>query len=148
VTWWLATICLWDALCKRGRLIMQQAKRLEDVAGDRETGDGLLGRSAYILDHIPMRRALGIDVDVARERITCRHTGSTIWAIPQGGSIIRQRTPSGIASDECAFQPEFEESFMAAMPCIRSGGWFVGATTADMTDGGFTRRVAYDEADA
>jgi hypothetical protein len=144
LTWWMATIALWDAAFHKGRLIMQQAKRLEDVIGDETTGDGLLGRTKYILARIPCARDLGLTVDAKADRLVFPRSRSTIWAIPQGGSILRQRTASGIESDEAAFQPEFGDALTAAIPCIRSGGWFVAVSTADLTDGGAMFRLVRD----
>jgi len=147
VTWWLASLALWDAVHHDNRLIMLQSKRLEDVIGDMQTGDGLLGRVKYMLHRIPYRHEIGLEFDPfengsAKVSIASRH--STIWAIAQGGAILRQRTAGGIASDETALQPEFEESFTAAMPCIRSGGWWWGATTANVVDKGFSRKLVKD----
>jgi len=147
-TWWAATIALWECLFHRNRLVMLQSKRLDDVVGDEHTGDGLLGRAKFILHHIPCHRLLGIQCRPLTERVTFEHTHSTMWGIPQGADIIRQRTPSGLISDECAFQDEFEDAFMAMIPAIRSGGWFCGITTPDLTDGGFTQRLYHDLADA
>ena len=146
-TWWLATLGLWDGLCHDGRLIMFQSKREEDVLGDMETGDGLMGRAKYILTRIPYQRELGIEYanfenGTTKLVITGRH--STIWAIPQGGQVIRQRTAGGIATDETAQQLEFEESFTASVPCTRSGGWYWGATTAALKDKGFSRKLVKD----
>jgi len=152
VTWWMAGIVAWDPLFHTNRLIMAQARTEADVIGDRETGDGLLGRAKFILDHVPGAAFLGCkvgrDIDIKEGVVTFARTRSTIQAIAQGGDKIRQRTPSGMASDECAFQPEFEGAYMAVQACLRAGGWFVGATTADKSDKGFTRKVYFDEADA
>jgi len=147
-TWWASSIALWEGLCNPHRLIMLQSKRLEDVIGDPNTGDGLLGRAKFILHHIPCHGLLGIKCAELSDRIIFAHTESTLWGIPQGGEIIRQRTPAGIVSDECAFQEEFEDSFTATTPCIRAGGWFVGITTAGLKDGGFTRKLFRDELEA
>lgn len=148
LTWWLAAISLWDAIFHPNRLIMMQARRLEDVVGDRWTGDGLFGRAQFILDHIPGRGILGLrsgtQVREGMERLVFKHNRSTLWPIPQGGKQIRQHTPSGIASDETAFQDEFADAFNAAIPAIRSGAWFVGVSTADLSDGGFTRKLIKD----
>jgi hypothetical protein len=73
--------------------------------------------------------------------------GSTLWAIPQGGDIIRQRTPSGYFSDEVAFQPEFEAGWTSAIPAARSGGWILAVSTADLTDGGYFERLVHDRPD-
>jgi len=143
-TWFGAGVSVWDPITKRKRLIMQQAKKFEDVVGDRETGDGLMGRANFIIDHIPYKRALGLDIEQPEGRIRFKHTKSTIWGIPQGGNIIRQRTAAGIVSDECAYQDEFSEAWASMVPCIRSGGWVLLMSTAALLDGGQWKRIVHD----
>ena len=41
-----------------------------------------------------------------------------MWAIPQGGNVLRQHTPSGLFIDEKAFQPSLEAGIGAT-----SGSW-------------------------
>ena len=63
--------------------------------------------------------------------ITFPKLNSAILAIPQGGAIVRQRTPSGILSDEAQYQEDFGDAYVAARPCIRGGGWMVALSTAN-----------------
>jgi hypothetical protein len=144
LTWLFVGLALWDALFHRGRLIMLQSKREEDAVGDETSGDGLLGRAKFIMNHLPLRRELCPEYTPVGTKILFPRQGSTIWAIPQGGAIIRQRTASGILSDEAAFQPEFGDAYTAAQPCVRGGGWFVALSTADLSDGGAFRRLYED----
>jgi len=137
MTWLFCTLALWDAMMHPGRLIMLQSKREDDAIGDENSGDGLLGRCKAILNNLPGSQFLN-DQDVRLpdghtahkrgNRIQFSHN-STLWAIPQGAAIIRQRTASGILSDEAAFQEEFSNAYTAALPCIRGGGWFVAVST-------------------
>jgi len=148
MTWLMVILALWDAVFHRGRLIMLQSKREDDAVGDENSGDGLLGRGKYIMNHIPFQQKLVPDYDPAGKMIRIRgDVGSTLWAIPQGAAIIRQRTASGILSDESAFQPEAGDSYTAARPCIRGGGWYVQLTTPDLADGGHSRRLHEDRLD-
>jgi len=48
--------------------------------------------------------------------------GGTIWGIPQGPDMFRSYTATLVIGDECCFQPEFEASYMAALPMIKGGG--------------------------
>jgi hypothetical protein len=144
VTWWAAATEVWDALSHDLHLIVAQGKRLDDVVGSEDTGDGLLGRAKFILQRIPMARFLGADAEIYNESIVFPKTHSVIQAIPMGGDIIRQRTLAGIDSDECAFQDDFEDAYLAASATIRSGGWFRAMSTADLTDGGFFKRLVLD----
>lgn len=45
-----------------------------------------------------------------------------LWAIPQGGDVLRQHTASGVFCDEAAFQPDLEASIRAAQPMLAGGG--------------------------
>jgi hypothetical protein len=57
---------------------------------------------------------------------------SHIWGIPEGGSIIRSNTPSLVVADEAAFQPEFGESYTAALPAVKGGGSYVALSSAEL----------------
>ena len=131
MTWLFCCLYLWEAMFHPGRLVMLQSKREEDAIGDETAGDGLMGRVKFVLNHIPR---VGIVVPVYRaraNRLEFPAINSTIWAIPQGADIIRQRTASGILSDECGFQDEFANAYTAAIPCIRGGGRFTALSTAN-----------------
>jgi len=130
-TWLFVGLALWDAMFHRGRLIILQSKRQDDAIGNRVAGDGLLGRAGFILDHIPGGRVLCPPSRSVFDKIEFPTLNSTIWAIPQGEDIIRQRTASGILADEAGFQDEFEGAYTAARPCIRGGGWYVALSTAN-----------------
>lgn len=133
MTWLFVALGLWDAMFHPGRLIMFQSKRLDDAIGDETAGDGLLGRAKFIMHHLPGRELLLPEYEPKRQtfdRIKFRSHNSTIWAIPQGADIIRQRTASGILSDEAAFQDQFASAYGAAMPCVRGGGWVVALSSA------------------
>jgi hypothetical protein len=45
-----------------------------------------------------------------------------MWAIPQGGDVLRQHTASGLFIDEAAFQPDLAASIRAAQPMLKGGG--------------------------
>jgi len=141
MTWLFAALCLWDTLHK-GKFTVQQSKRLEDAVGNEHAGDGPLGRSKFILNHIPGRKALGLVegdgfVKLATS-VSFPKLNSLLLAIPQGGNIIRQRTVSGILSDESHFQDEFSDAYTGAMACIRGDKaslahlWFVSLSTANL----------------
>jgi len=147
MTWLFVILCLWDALFHHGRLIMFQSKREEDAIGDETSGDGLLGRAKFIMNHMPGREILVPDYTPMGKKILLPSNNSTLWAIPQGASIIRQRTASRILSDEAALQPEAADAYTAARPCIRGGGGYSSVTTANMADGGHTRLLHEDRLD-
>lgn len=60
--------------------------------------------------------------------------GSRIWAVPQGGDVIRSNVPSVLFGDECAFQPEFGLAYQAALPALRGGGQGIFVSSAELGD--------------
>lgn len=147
LTWLFVILATWEGIFRKGRLIMLQSKREADAIGDSNSGDGLLGRAKYVLNHMPCRGALIPGYDPAGKMIRFKGTGSTLQAIPQGGDVIRTHTVSGVVSDEAALQEECADAYTAAMPCIRGGGWYVSITTPSYEDKGFTRRLHEDNLD-
>ena len=149
MTWLFSALSLWDCLFHSGRLVMLQSKREADAIGNETAGDGLLGRAKFILNEIPCKDVIGglvegVDYVKLSNRIEFPQMSSTLWAIPQGAHIIRQRTASGVLSDESHFQDEFEDAYTAAIPCIRAGGWFVSLSTAHPS---FANRLHEDRTD-
>lgn len=134
-TWLFAGLGLWYAIVNKGKLVMLQSKRLDDAVGIESAGDGLLGRAKFILHHIPHPYEIGlvdgVDYRMTFDKIEFPKWNSALWAIPEGGDVIRQRTASLIISDESHFQPAFKDSYAAARPCIRGGGRFVSLSTAN-----------------
>lgn len=147
MTWLFVILALWLGLFHEGQLIMLQSKREDDAIGDENSGDGLLGRAKFIMNNMPGREILVPGYEPMHKKILLTGQMSTLWAIPQGAAIIRQRTASFILSDEAAFQPEAENAYTAARPCIRGGGRYVSLTTPDMADGGHTRKLHEDRLD-
>ncbi len=145
VTWFAAAISAWYAVHRPGRLVYQQSKRLEDVVGNEHTGDGLMGRTKFILNHIPYRDWLlpKGTVDIKSESITFPRWNSSITPLAQGGDKIRSHTVSLLVTDETAFQDQFADAFTATVASIRRGRW-LGITTPDLHDGGTSMRIAMD----
>lgn len=66
---------------------------------------------------------------------------SELFAIPQGGDIIRQYTGSGLFIDEAAFHPDLEAAVGAAQPMVKDGGRIDLVSTAEP---GYFQDVAED----
>lgn len=161
MTWFFCALCLWDVIFHPGRLVILQSQVYADAVGSRIKGTGLLGRCQFILDHIPCGRYLLGDAWFTdgdkTESLEFKHN-SGLLPIAQGGNKIRSNTVWGWFSDESAFQPEFEDSYTAALACRRSlddeprtngnKPWGVALSTADMHDGGYFKRLVHDEPDA
>lgn len=129
ITWLFVGLYLWEAMFHTGRLIFFQSKKEEDAVGDENSGTGPLGRAKFIYSHLAPQ--LKSRAEITYNKIKFLDTNSTIWAIPQGGDVIRQHTPSGILSDEMAFQFEAEKGFIAAKPALDKGARFTGVSSAN-----------------
>jgi len=133
-TWFGCCVSLWDVLFHRGRLVFLQTKREEDAIGNEDAAAGLLGRCKFILRHVPgiemLEPQLDMKTNFQSNKIVFPHLNSMLWAIPEGGDIIRSHTPSGVFSDECNFQPEFGNAYAAFIAGLRGGGWFYGCSSA------------------
>jgi len=123
-----------------GRLIFLQSKREEDAIGNANAATGLLGRTRFILEHLPPD--LQPQYKTSANKIEFPTNNSTIWAIPQGPDILRQHTASGILSDEMAFQYLAEDAYTAAIPTIENGGKFTALSTANP---GFFQKLFTDQ---
>lgn len=128
-TWLFVCLYLWEAIMIPGRLIFLQSKREEDAIGNANAATGLLGRTRFVLDHLPAGLRPEFRATVNKIEFPANH--STIWAIPQGPDILRQHTASGILSDEMAFQYLAEDAYTAAIPTIENGGKFTAVSTAN-----------------
>jgi hypothetical protein len=56
--------------------------------------------------------------------------GSEIIGLPRGADQIRQYHPSGVFSDEAAFQVEAGAMFQAIRPSIMNGGRYIAVSSA------------------
>lgn len=56
---------------------------------------------------------------------------SEILGFPQGAEQIRQYHPSGVFTDETAFQIQAAEGFAAIKPAIQAGGRYTGVSSAN-----------------
>lgn len=127
-SWLFSALFLWDAQFGIGRYNYFQSKKEED--SDYLVRD----RAGFMLEHQPpFLWPQGFDPrkHISYCRIQFPRQKSFIVGIPEGGDQIRSRVPSGVYSDECGFQPQFQEALSAAKPCIDGGGRFVGTSSAN-----------------
>jgi hypothetical protein len=140
-TWLFCSLALWDAMFHPGTFIFLQSAREDDAIGNEFAGTGLLGRCKFVLSHIPAREILVPRIEARANTLAFPGHNSLLWAIPQGGDIVRSHTISGLLSDEAAFQPEFADAYTAALPCLGKDGWFVILSTPNP---GFAQMVHED----
>jgi len=132
-TWVCLAFALWRAKFKQHQLILIQSKREDDakklVCVSKDEPDG--SRLMFMERRCPpyMR-----NVTTMNKCNVFFESGSHVWGIPQGGSIIRSNTSSLLVSDEAAFQPEFGEAYRAALPAVRGGGQAIFVSSAEVGD--------------
>lgn len=131
VTWIVCAYMLWRAKFVQHQLLLVQSKREEDAANLVFNKEPHLARISFMEIHVPRHlRSVSFPGGGSFGHIYFPN-GSHIWAIPEGGDIIRSNSPSAVFSDESAFQPEFGNSYTAALPAIKGGGQYIGVSSAE-----------------
>jgi len=149
VSWTCLALIVHDAIFHKGRSWAVTSKKEEDA---RE----LVSRCEFIMNHIPadkiapellpkMKRG---GMQSSPPVIEFEQLNSRIQGFPQGGNQLRQRGFSGIFEDECAFQEESEATYAAAEPTIRGGGRFIKVSSRAIEDGGFFKKIVFDQLDS
>lgn len=130
-TWLTCAYLFWRAKYRKHQLELVQSKREDDAANLVFNKESHVSRISFMEVNLPRYlRTLNFPRAGAYGQLFFP-TGSRIWAIPEGGDIIRSNTPSVVFSDEAAFQPEFSNSFTAALPAIKGGGQYVAVSSAE-----------------
>jgi len=129
-TWLMVALFTWDALFHKGR---QHIFQSQDAGKTLE----LVQRSKIIYDNTPkfLKDTIGPVMfgkgnSKSGEFFILRQE-SEILGFPQGPDQIRQFHPSGVFTDETAFQVEAASSFAAIKPAIQQGGKYVGISSAN-----------------
>ena len=130
-TWLCCAFLLWVAKYHPHRLCLVQSKREDDAAALVFTKEPFFARLSFLETHLPPHlRTLTFPKAGAYGHLYFPN-GSHIWAIPEGGDIIRSQTPSVVFSDEAAFQPAFGAAVTAALPAIKGGGCLIAISSAE-----------------
>jgi len=121
-SWLMCALYLHDAQFGVNRLNFIQSKKEED-------SDALLQRCRFIWENQDdwVKAAFPAEYSYCHIKFAWTNRESDLprshlWAIPQGGDIIRQHTGSGLLSDEAAFQPDLEKAIGSAQPMLKGGG--------------------------
>lgn len=147
-SWLCCAYLLWRAKFHAHQLIIVQSKKEEDAAKFVFVKEAQQARISYIESRLPdwLQDQLFITKGMRSggRLLSALHradygnlyfqNGSRIWAVPQGGDVIRSNTPSCLFSDEAAFQPDFGLAYQAALPALRGGGQGVFVSSAEMSD--------------
>lgn len=142
-TWLMIALHTWDAMFHKGR---QHILQSEDAFKTLE----LVQRAYVIYENTPifLRRIIG-DGDYSKGttksgELYFRKMQSELLGLPQGADQIRQFHPTGVFSDECAFQAEAGATFAAIKPAIMQGGRFSAISSANP---GWFQMVCADKTD-
>lgn len=149
-SWICCAYLLWRAKFHAHQLIIVQSKKEEDAAKFVFVKEAQQARISFMESRLPewlqdgmfLMPATGAYSAKTRldntRRAESGHlwfpNGSHIWAIPQGGNLIRSNTPSCLFSDEAAFQPEFGLAYNAALPALKGGGQGIFISSAEIGD--------------
>lgn len=131
-SWTMCALYLHDAQFGINRLNFIQSKKEED-------SDALLKRCFFIWKHQAswLREMFPAEysychINFYRPEDNVRDLAANrMWAIPQGGDVLRQHTASGLFVDEGGFQPDLEKSIRAAQPMLKGGGRIDVVSTAE-----------------
>ncbi len=129
-TWLMIALHTWDAMFHAGR---QHILQSEDAFKTLE----LVKRANVIYENTPefLKKAIGPCAykigNTKSGELYLEKQKSEILGLPQGPNQIRQFHPSGVFSDECAFQDQAADTFAAIKPAIMSGGKYSAISTAN-----------------
>ena len=137
----------WRAMFHRHQLCIVQSKKEDDAAKFVFIKEAQQGRISFMESRLPLWLQDGLFVTHEEiphhkrefvRRADNGHlwypNGSHIWAVPQGGDVIRSNTPSVLLSDEAAFQPAFALAYQAALPSLKGGGQGIFISSAEVGD--------------
>lgn len=129
-TWLMVTLFTWDAMFHDGR---QHIFQSEDAFKTYE----LVRRADLIYKSTPtfLRKAIGRATfskgNTKSGELFFSDRNSEVLGLPQGPDQVRQFHPSGIFSDEAAFQIEAGATFAAIKPAILMGGRYTAISSAN-----------------
>lgn len=123
ISWIGVLLILYWCLFHEGQLWVIQSKKEEDA-------DALCKRMFGVWERLPAWMRKRAPATLNKCKIHFPTLQNDVLGIPEGGDQIRSRTPSGILSDESAFQPQFAEAFAASQPAVHGGGRFMGVSSA------------------
>lgn len=130
-TWLCCAYFLWRAKFRPHQLLLVQSKKEEDAANLVFAKETWQARISFMETHLPKHLQTCVFPRAGSFAQLAFPNGSRIWGIPEGGDIIRSNTASAIFGDEAAFQPEFGNSFTAALPAVKGGGQYVAISSAE-----------------
>ena len=149
VSWTIIAFALWDVIFHKGKFWAFTSKKEEDAKE-------LVSRAEFIFKNIPkdmispelLPKLKNDRMQTSPPVLDFEEIYSKIQGFPQGGNQLRQRGCSGIFEDECAFQEESEDTYVAAEPTIKGGGRMIKVSSRAIEDKGFFKRIVFDQLNA
>ena len=130
-TWICLAYIHWRCKFHPNQLALVQSKKEEDAAALVYTKEPNQARISFMESKLP-RHIQTLTFPKAGSYCHVFYpNGSHVWAIPEGGHIIRSHHPSIIFSDEAGFQAEFWNAYTSARPAMANGGQYVAISTAE-----------------
>jgi len=128
-TWLVVLMYTWDTLFHKGR---QNIFQSENATKTRD----LVDRAYIIYNNQPkwlksVHKATVAEGGNRAGVLKVPSLQSEIIGFPAGADKIRQYHPSGVFSDEAAFNPNASESFAAIKPAISGGGRYTAISSAN-----------------
>lgn len=128
-TWLVVVMYTWDTLFHKGR---QNIFQSENATKTRD----LVDRAYILYNNQPpwLKNIHKANVAEGGNRagiLKVPSLQSEIIGFPAGADKIRQYHPSGVFSDEAAFNPNASESFAAIKPAISGGGRYTAISSAN-----------------
>lgn len=130
-TWIVCAYLLWRAKYRPHQLILVQSKREDDAANLVYNKEPTVARISFMESNLPAHLRTVVFPKGGAYGHLFIPNGSHVWAIPEGGDIIRSNTSSVVFGDESAFQPEFDKALTAALPSIKGGGQGIFISSAE-----------------
>jgi len=130
-TWIVCCYLLWRARSYPHQLILVQSKREDDAANLVFTKEPTMARMSFLESTLPEPLRLVTWPRGGSYGHLYFPNGSHVWAIAEGGSIVRSNTPSVLFSDEAAYQDDFDAAYTAAIPAISGGGQGIFISSAN-----------------
>ncbi len=134
MTWTVCIYVLWLSKRYDYRLSFVQSKKEEDagvlVFSGGKTQNWDTARISFLESHLPEWLRDDVQASSKPSRLVFPN-GSIIEGIPEGGDMIRSKTPSLVFSDEAAFQPEFSDAYTAMLPLVKHGGQLIALSSAN-----------------
>lgn len=134
VTWLFASLYLWQSMFFPSRLTIFQSKIEED-------SDANLQRAYTVWERLPEWMKTWQPMHKTFCNASFPRSRSEIRAVAAGSKHYRQRTLSGVFSDESAYTDDFAEIFGAAKSSLGKVGKFTAVSSAQPSDFG---RMVFD----